>query len=96
MPVHHLEEYARGLKENAAGQVQELLNNNTDGPGNPLSRVLTRKEAKSLFAQFPSMQTRVYWLVKKNIPFVGRYIPRPLDQALGRLVGWALQIRAVK
>ncbi len=29
----------------------------------------------------------VYWFVKKNIPFFGKYIPRSLDYVLGRLVG---------
>jgi hypothetical protein len=42
------------------------------------------------------VETKVFGLVKKNIPFFGEYIPRPLDDALGRLVGWALYIIAVK
>ena len=49
-----------------------------------------------MFLRFRSVETKVYWLVKKNIPFFGKYIPRPLDDALGRLVGWALYIIAVK
>jgi len=67
-----------------------------DGPGNPLSKVFTRAEAKRMFSRFSAVETRVYWLVKKNIPFIGKYIPRPLDYALGRLMGWALYIIAVK
>jgi len=49
-----------------------------------------------MFSRFSSVETKVYWLVKKNIPFIGKYIPRPLDYALGRLMGWALYIIAVK
>ena len=49
-----------------------------------------------MFSRFSAVETRVYWLVKKNIPFIGKYIPRPLDYALGRLMGWALYIIAVK
>jgi tetrahydromethanopterin S-methyltransferase subunit G len=67
-----------------------------DGPGNPLSKVFTRAEAKRMFSRFQSIETKVYWLVKKNIPFIGKYIPRPLDYVLGRVMGWALYIIAVK
>jgi len=67
-----------------------------DEPGNPLSKVFTRAGAKRMFSRFSSVETKVYWLVKKNIPFIGKYIPRPLDYALGRLMGWALYIIAVK
>jgi hypothetical protein len=42
------------------------------------------------------VETKVHWLVKKNIPLFGKYIPRPLDYALGKLMGWALYIIAVK
>ena len=56
----------------------------------------TRGEAKRMFSRFQFVETKVYWLVKKNIPFIGKYIPRPLDYTLGRLMGWALYIIAVK
>jgi hypothetical protein len=49
-----------------------------------------------LLDKFGSVETKVYWLVKKNIPLFGKYIPRPLDYILGRLMGWALYIIAVK
>ncbi len=49
-----------------------------------------------MFLRFRSVETRVYWLAKKNIPFFGKYIPRPLDYGLGTLVGWALYIIAIK
>ena len=89
-------EYEKVIKGKSQWTVQDLLNNNTDGPGNPLSKVFTRPEAKRMFSRFRSVGTKVHWLVKKNIPLFGKYIPRPLDYALGRLVGWALYIIAVK
>jgi len=94
--VDLLHEYEKVIKGKSQWTFQDLLNNNTDGPGNPLSKVFTRAEVKRMFSGFRSVETKVYWLVKKNIPFFGKYIPRPLDYALGRLVGWALYIIAVK
>ena len=40
-----------------------------------------------MLLRFRSVETRVYWLVKKNIPFFGKYIPRPLDYALRKAHG---------
>ena len=94
--VDLLREYGKVIKRKSQWTVQDLLNNNTDGPGNPLSKVFTRAEAKRMFSRFSTVETKVYWLVKKNIPFIGKYIPRPLDYTLGRLMGWALYIIAVK
>jgi hypothetical protein len=36
------------------------------------------------------MKIKVYWLVRKNIPLIGKYIPRHIDYALGRLMGLGL------
>jgi hypothetical protein len=94
--VDLLQEYNKVIKGESEWSAQDLLNNNTDGPGNPLSKVFTRAEAKRMFSRFRSVETKVYWLVKKNIPLFGKYIPRPLDYGLGRLVGWALYVIALK
>jgi SAM-dependent methyltransferase len=94
--VDLLREYEKVIKGKSQWTAQDLLNNNTDGPGNPLSKVFTRSEAKRMFSRFSSVGTKVYWLVKKNIPLIGKYIPRPLDYVLGRVMGWALYIIAVK
>jgi SAM-dependent methyltransferase len=94
--VDLLREYDKAIKGKSNWTAQDLLNNNTDGPGNPLSKVFTRAEAKRMFSRFRSVETKVYWLVKKNIPLFGKYIPRPVDYVLGRLVGWALYIIAIK
>jgi hypothetical protein len=41
---------------------QLFLNNNTDGPGNPLSKVTTRAEARRQFARFWDVQTDARYL----------------------------------
>jgi ubiquinone/menaquinone biosynthesis C-methylase UbiE len=94
--VDLLKEYDKVIKGKSEWSAQDLLNNNTDGPGNPLSKVFTRGEARRMFFRFRSVETEVYWLVKKNIPFIGKYIPRLLDYGLGRLMGWALYVIALK
>ena len=91
-----LERYKRLSGDGGRWDAQELLNNNTDGPGNPLSKVVTRREARAAFRQFSEVRTRVHWLVKKNIPLLGRWIPAWVDYYLGRLVGWDLYVIASK
>jgi SAM-dependent methyltransferase len=89
-----LREYERSAT--GAWTFQDLLNNNTDGPGNPLSKVFTRRQVRALCAPFSRVQTRVHWLVKKNVPVVGRYLPDTVDRLCGRLVGWSLYVIATK
>ncbi len=93
-PVDLLRDYQRST--NGAWTSQDLLNNSTDGPGNPLSKVFTRREVKQMCAKFSRIETRVHWLVRKNVPVVGKYLPGPIDYVSGRLFGWALYVIAVK
>ena len=96
LKAEFLREYVNVVRTKSLWTARDLLNNNTDGPGNPLSQVFSRREARQMFRQFSSSQTRVYWLVKKNIPLIGKLIPRPVDHALGRILGWDLYTFAVK
>jgi ubiquinone/menaquinone biosynthesis C-methylase UbiE len=96
IPVDTIRKYQEILQEQPSWMVQDLLNNNTDGPGNPLSRVYSRRGAKKLFRRFHPVHTKVHWLVKKNIPVIGSHMPRSIDYLLGRVAGWALYIIAVK
>jgi len=57
---------------------------------------MSPKQILKLLDKFSSVETKVYWLVKKKIPFISKYITQPLDSILGRLMGWALYIIAVK
>jgi ubiquinone/menaquinone biosynthesis C-methylase UbiE len=74
----------------------EFLNQNTDGAGNPLARVYTRREATAMFSNFRDVRTEVHFLNKRWIPLIGRLMPPPLERSLGRLAGWHLWIIAVK
>jgi SAM-dependent methyltransferase len=74
----------------------EFLNNNTDGPGNPLSRVFSRSEAKQMFDMFTDVRTTVRFFDRRHVPVVGRFTPTSIAAGLGRLAGWHLYIRATK
>lgn len=74
----------------------EFLNQNTDGAGNPLARVYTRREAEAMFSNFGDVRTEVHFLNKRWIPVLGRLMPRPLERGLGRMAGWHLWIIARK
>ncbi|HKV40207.1 MAG TPA: class I SAM-dependent methyltransferase [Blastocatellia bacterium] len=73
-----------------------FLNNNTDGVGNPLARVYTRREARRIFHDFTSVRTEVHFLNKRWIPLVGRFLPRGFESALASVAGWHLWIIARK
>jgi ubiquinone/menaquinone biosynthesis C-methylase UbiE len=73
-----------------------FLNRQTDGISCPKSEVYSRKEVQALFARFSSVQTRVRFLHKKWIPFVGRYLPLAIERWLERIVGWHLYVFAKK
>src|SRR5215475_9739774 len=48
-PVESLREHAQLAKTNGRTSADDLLNQSTDGAGNPLARVYSRREAKQLF-----------------------------------------------
>jgi ubiquinone/menaquinone biosynthesis C-methylase UbiE len=75
---------------------QEFLNENTDGPGNPLARAYTRREAVSMFSRFREVRTELHFLNKRWIPLLGRLMPRPVERVLARAMGWHLWIIARK
>lgn len=71
-----------------------LLNNTTDGPCNPLSKVYTQKEVKNIFKKYENVKTEVYYLGK--IPIIGVFIPCFLSELVGRRFGWFLYTKANK
>jgi ubiquinone/menaquinone biosynthesis C-methylase UbiE len=77
-------------------QKQHFLSDNTDGAGNPVSKVFTRTEASRMFKSFSKVRTSVRFLNKRWVPLVGPYLPRAIDGALGRICGWHLWIFAEK
>jgi ubiquinone/menaquinone biosynthesis C-methylase UbiE len=96
-PVDSLREHAASLR-NANGNVsaRELLNQSTDGAGNPLARVYSRREARDLFKDFREVELRAYFLNKRFIPVLGKLLPRSIESALASRWGWHLWIYATK
>src|SRR5258706_3446553 len=87
-PVKSLREHAGLLTRNRA-QVSndEFLSQSTDGAGNPLARVYSRREARELFKNFREVELRAYFLNKRFIPLIGRLLPRAVESALASRSG---------
>ena len=92
----HLQEHSRRLRAQGWRYLMggAWLNNNTDGVGNPLSRVFTRKEVSRLFGQFSRVRTQVRFLHMEWFPLFGKLLPRSTDLALGKVLGWHLYVLA--
>ena len=73
-----------------------FLSNNTDGLGNPLSKVYGREKARELFARFEEVQTTVRFLHLRSYPGGGRLASTALAKRLGSRWGWHLWIDARK
>src|SRR5262252_603561 len=96
-PIDSLREHADALKHaNGNLPADELLNQSTDGAGNPLARVYSRPEARELFKDFRDVQLRAYFLNKRFIPLLGNLLPRSVEAALAARWGWHLWIYARK
>ena len=94
-----LEGHRQLLREHGAGYLtdrQLFLSNNTDGPGNPLSKVYSRDDARRLFARFNDVQTAVRFLNLRAYPGGDRLARTRVAQALGRRAGWHLYVKATK
>jgi ubiquinone/menaquinone biosynthesis C-methylase UbiE len=96
-PVDSLREHAASLR-NANGNFSsaELLNQSTDGAGNPLARVYSRADARELFKDFREVELRAYFLNKRFIPLLGNLLPRSIESTLASRWGWHLWIYATK
>ena len=96
-PVDSLREHAATLKDaNGNFSTAELLNQSTDGAGNPLARVYSRRAARDLFKDFREVELRAYFLNKRFIPLIGNLLPRSVESALASRWGWHLWIYATK
>jgi hypothetical protein len=97
-PVESLREHARRIKEDAESYLApgEFLNRHTDGAGNPLARVYSRREALELFKDFSAVELRTYFLNKRWLPLIGGLLPRSLESRLASRWGWHLWIYAKK
>ncbi|MDQ2856730.1 MAG: class I SAM-dependent methyltransferase, partial [Acidobacteriota bacterium] len=97
-PVESLREHARKLREVQNGNLnaEEFLSQNTDGAGNPLARVYSRRDARELFKDFAEVKFRTFFLNKRFIPVLGNLLPRSVESQLAAHWGWHLWIYATK
>jgi len=92
-----LKEHARRLRQESSYlSSEEFLSRNTDGAGNPLARVYSRKQARALFRDFSSVELRTYFLNKRWLPIIGPLLPRSLESRLATRWGWHLWVYARK
>jgi ubiquinone/menaquinone biosynthesis C-methylase UbiE len=97
-PLESLREHARLLKTEKESYLKpdEFLSQNTDGAGNPLARVYSRKEARELFKDFSEVTLKTHFLNKRWLPVIGNVLPRSLESRLASRWGWHLWIYATK
>ncbi len=97
-PIDSLREHARILMASTNGYFSsdEFLSQSTDGAGNPLARVYSRREAQQLFKDFREVELRAYFLNKRFVPVIGSLLPRAAESALASRWGWHLWIYATK
>lgn len=97
-PIESLQEHAKMVRTNARSYFnsEEFLSRNTDGAGNPLARVYSRKEALELFKDFSRVELKTYFLNKRFVPLIGGLMSRSLESHLASRWGWHLWIYATK
>lgn len=95
-PVDSLREHAQLARANGSSAAEDFLSQSTDGAGNPLARVYSRREARELFKDFRKVELRAYFLNKRFIPLIGNLLPRSIESALATRWGWHLWIYAQK
>jgi SAM-dependent methyltransferase len=97
-PLESLRDHAQLLRASTNGHLSsdDFLSQSTDGAGNPLARVYSRRAARELFQDFREIELRAYFLNKRFIPLVGKLLPRSIESALASRWGWHLWIYATK
>lgn len=97
-PIESLREHAARLGEDAGAYLrpEHFLSRNTDGAGNPLTRVYSRREARGLFKDFSRVELQTHFLNKRWLPVVGHLLPRPVEARLAARWGWHLWVYAQK
>jgi SAM-dependent methyltransferase len=97
-PLDSLHQHAKLLKSEKESYLKpaEFLNQNTDGAGNPLARVYSRREARELFKDFSVVTLKTYFLNKRWLPVIGSMLPRSVESRLAARWGWHLWIYATK
>ena len=73
-----------------------FLSNNTDGPGNPLSKVYGERDVKSMFRMFAYVRTTVRYLNLRIYPGGESLSKTRIGRWLEERIGWHLYVEAVK
>lgn len=76
--------------------MQELLNQSTDGFENPLTKVYSKNEARKLFNKFAFVRVYIRYLTPNYVPLIGKPFPKKIIKRLGKICGWHLMIKAIK
>jgi ubiquinone/menaquinone biosynthesis C-methylase UbiE len=71
-----------------------FLSHNTDGPGNPLSKVYSRGDVRRLFGDFARVDTAVRYLNLRLYPGGRWFAGSPFGRRLERRCGWHLYVSA--
>jgi len=98
-PVQILDQHRALLRRHGSSYLtdrQLFLSNNTDGPGNPLSKVYSAREARALFAAFRKVDIEVHYLNLRTLPFLDRFLSPAFKERLARRWGWHLYVRATR
>ena len=78
------------------GDPELFLTHNTDGPGNPLSRVYSRERLAVLFSRFEQLRFETRFLNLRLYPGGERIARMASARRLERRIGWYLYLEAVK
>ncbi len=96
-PEHILTGHRALLVENGVRYLRDrqlFLNHNTDGPGNPLAKVYSRREAHALFGPvFQEVECHVRNLHLRLYPAGGRVAGSRVGRRLEQWIGWHLYVR---
>lgn len=87
-----------GLPEHFRGRLprQVVINNSTDGLGNPLSRFYSAAEIRTLFDGFSEVRLDKRYFHRRKIPLIGQLLPNSLLGWLGRLAGGYWYVTAIR
>jgi hypothetical protein len=94
-----LEGHRRLIAEHGMAYLRDrqlFVSHNTDGPGNPLSKVYTRAEIHRLFGDFAHVETAVRFLNLRIYPGGERLARSGVARRVERRWGWHLYVRALR
>jgi SAM-dependent methyltransferase len=98
-PVEILDQHRALLRQHGSSYLtdcQLFLSNNTDGPGNPLSKVYSAREARALFAAFSKVEIEAHYLNLRTLPLLDRVLSSELKEGLAKRWGWHVYVRATR